>query len=364
MPAGDQAPGAEAGRAGPSTVVHEDINRILHACEPELAELAGSTVLISGANGFAGSYLVETIAAWNAIQPRPVRLLLPVRSLSRARQRLPHLAGVPEVNWIAWPAQGDLRELIGEGADYVIHGASPVDPARYMQAPHDTLLAIADLTRQMIAYAEAAGARRLLYLSSGAVYGPQPPDLAGFKEDYPGGPELGEPRSCYAEGKRYAELLCLTSRVETVVARIFAVLGPYQDLSASFAVPDFICQATRSGRIRLRSDGRALRTYCYASDLASSLWKLLLRGEAGASYNVGAAGPVVSIRDVAEAVAARLGETAIEVPESAGQGLPPRYTPDVTKLARLFAPSVAFGEGLERMLAFLRQQEPDPTRWN
>jgi dTDP-glucose 4,6-dehydratase len=73
--------------------------------------------------------------------------------------------------------------------------------------------------------------------------------------------------------------LCRTSGVPTVIARLFAFVGPYQDVGGSFAVPDFIRRAIYDKSIRIHSDGSALRTYCYASDLTISLWKLLLNGK-------------------------------------------------------------------------------------
>lgn len=339
----------------PDPVVEADMATILTRGAGLWGTLRGRTVLLTGGSGFVGSYLVESVAALNATYPEsPCQLLLPTRSLTAVRDRWPHLIGIPHLHWFTW-RDAPLEPPFAR-CDYVIHGASPADPAAYLRDPAATLREIVSMTDAVLAYARSSGAERLLYLSSGAVYGSQPAEMEAIPEDYAGGVSLTDPRSCYAEAKRYCELQCQLSGLPVVVARLFAFLGPYQDLHASFAVPQFLRQAIGLGRIQVQGDGLALRTFCYASDLTLSLWTLLLRGEAGTVYNVGASSPVVSIRALAEEIASVVGNVTVEVLGRADANNPVRnrYIPDIRRLATLYQPTVTLREALEKVLCSTR----------
>ena len=166
-----------------------------------------------------------------------------------------------------------------------------------------------------------------------------------------GAPDLADPSSCYGEAKRYSELLCRTSGVPSIIARLFAFIGPYQDTGGSFAVPDFIRQALRDKSIRIHGDGSALRTYCYASDLTIGLWKLLLNGKPGELYNVGSDKPRVSIRELAELIGSQLGNIEIVVEGKTGNGTRSRYIPNTDKFKQIYSAQIDLAEGLRRTLA-------------
>ncbi len=331
-------------------IVEEDIRCVLRECRSELQDLSGKTLLLTGGSGFVGSYLVESVIAFNRVHPgAPCQLWLPTRSLAGARANWPHFFGIDELIWFAW----DGRTLQPPAAvcDYVIHAASPADPATYLHAPMKTMEDIANGTSAVLHYAFRAGVRALLYVSSGAAYGRQAPEVDALTEDNPGAPDLAEPASCYGEAKRYAELLCRSSGVPSIIARLFAFIGPYQDINSSFAAPDFVRQALHHQAIHIRSDGSALRTYCYASDLTIGLWKLLLNGRPGELYNVGTDAPSVSIRDLAALIAAELGSMEVIVEGKAGAGARSRYIPNTAKFKKLHPRQIGLKEGLRRTLA-------------
>ncbi len=338
-------------------IVEEDIRAVLAACDDELRALSGKTLLLTGGSGFVGSYLVESIIAFNrAHDGAPCRLLLPTRSLAATRSKWPHFFDIEEMIWFEWNGR-DLAPPDDE-CDYAIHAASPADPANYLHAPMQTMEDIANGTSAVLRYARRAGVRTLLYLSSGAAYGRQAADVDALQESDPCAPDLAEHSSCYGEAKRYAELLCRTSGVPAVIARLFAFVGPYQDIDGSFAVPDFIRQAMRDKTIRIHSDGSALRTYCYASDLAIGLWKLLLNGKPDDLYNVGADAPRISIRELAETIAGQVGDVEVVVEGMAGAGPRSRYIPNTAKFKQFHSARIDLADGLRRTLVSYQQSRP------
>lgn len=330
-------------------IVEEDICFVLAECYHELQTLSGKTLLISGGSGFVGSYLVETVIAFNRSHTgAPCRLLLPTRSLTSAREKWPHFFSIENVIWFEW--DGSTLESPSETCDYVIHAASPADPASYLHAPMQAMEDIANGTIAVLHYARTVGVRALLYLSSGAAYGRQAPGVDTLEENEQGAPDLCDLSSCYGEAKRYAELLCRTSGVPTVIARLFAFVGPYQDIDGSFAVSNFMRQAMRDKSIRIHGDGTALRTYCYASDLTVGLWKLLFSGNPGELYNVGADAPRVSIRELAELIAQQIGNVEIILEGKSGTGLRSRYIPNTDKFKKFHSAQIDLTEGLRRTL--------------
>jgi len=165
-------------------------------------------------------------------------------------------------------------------------------------------------TRRTLELACAGGAPKVLLLSSGAVYGRQPHDMAHMDEEYAGGPDVMEPSSSYAEGKRAAELLgALYAKrrgLKVKIARGFAFVGPYLPLDAHFAAGNFIRDGLAGKPIVVAGDGTPYRSYLYGADLAYWLWTILLRGTSCRPYNVGSE-RAVSIRGLAEAAAAHFG---------------------------------------------------------
>jgi dTDP-glucose 4,6-dehydratase len=209
-------------------------------------------------------------------------------------------------------------------------------------------------TRRVLDLARTHGTRRLLFTSSGAVYGRQPSTLSHIPEEYAGAPPATDTGSAYGLGKRVSEYLCSCySQVygfDAVIGRLFAFVGPHLPLDANYAVGNFIRDALHGGPVKIGGDGTPFRSYLYAADLAIWLWTLLARGQSGNAYNVGSPN-ALSIADLARKVAGEIAPQAeIHIAKPAVEGAPAlRYVPATGRAATLgLLPWVELEEGIRR----------------
>ena len=232
--------------------------------------------------------------------------------------------------------QGDVRNFTfpAEEFDAVIHAATP---AKEMP-PGQVENIILDGTRRMLEFSAQCQAKRFLFVSSGAVYGPQPPDMERIPESFPCSPVTE-----YGIAKRNAEQMCLESGIPTVIARCFAFTGPYLNRNIHFAIGNFIRDCLAGTDLQINGDGTPYRSYLYADDLVEWLFALLARGRIGQSYNVGS-DHAVSILELAETVRRVLRvKNQIHLKKKPDPlTKPQRYIPDISRIQKELGVSVKF----------------------
>ncbi len=300
------------------------------------ATLDGARLLLTGGTGFIGRWLLEVVAHAAARHALRCEVVVVSRDPARFAAQAPHLAASPRFRFVA----GDvLQPLHLDGAfSHVIHAATDASADLNLNHPRRMFDIVVSGTANVVDFAVANGAGRLLLLSSGAVYGAQPWEVEHVGEDWRGAPDCSEPKNAYAEGKRAAEMLCAIAAKEhgldTVIARIFAVLGPLLALGRHFAAGNFIGEAMAGRTVTVEGAGTAVRSYLYAGDLAAWLWAALLRAPAGAVYNMGS-DEAVTIADLAARTAALLGSAGHVVLGRPDPGWNPgRYVPSIARIAR------------------------------
>jgi nucleoside-diphosphate-sugar epimerase len=283
-----------------------DLDDILARTEPLWSDLRGERVLITGATGFFGCWLLESFAWANRRLNLNAHAVAVSRRPETLAEKAPHLAADPSITQHA----ADIRNgNFPEGQfSHVIHAATEASAKLNTQAPSVMFDTIVDGTRHTLQFSAAHSVQRFLFVSSGAVYGKQPPHLPHVNECFEGGPNQLDRASAYAEGKRAAEMLCTLAaapKLEIAVARGFAFVGPYMPIDTHFAIGNFISDALRGGPIEVKGDGSAVRSYLYASDLTVWLWTVLFKGRSGCAYNVGSE-DALNIAALAQEVAAAL----------------------------------------------------------
>jgi dTDP-glucose 4,6-dehydratase len=188
----------------------------------------------------------------------------------------------------------DIRNLaVLELSDVhgIIHGATPTTLGLAQTALFETVTTILDGQRAVLDFATRNGIQRVLFLSSGAVYGIRPLDDDDLSEDDLTAPDPLNATTGYHEAKRLAENLgaiaALNGDIEFLSARLFAFLAPLLPLDAHFAAGNFIRDVLRGRDVQINGTGKSLRSYQYGTDLVTWLWTILGRGRNVRAYNVG-----------------------------------------------------------------------------
>lgn len=307
-----------------------DLDHIVERTPELWRELDGGHLFVTGGTGFVGSWLLESLAWARRRFGLRVTATVLTRDPAAFARKAPHLAEAGFIRLLA----GDVRDFAfpREAVSHVIHAA--FDSARAIADPHAAFDTIVNGTRRVLDGAAGHPVRHMLFLSSGAIYGPQPPGMACMAEDYRGGPDPASPLSVYGEGKRAAELLCAMAAANglpVAIARCFAFIGPGLPLDAHFAAGNFLRDAAAGKEIVIKGDGRPLRSYLYAADLAIWLWTVLLKGRAGRAYNVGSE-EAISIGDLARMIAARAStRPPVRILATPGAEPAERYVPCVRR---------------------------------
>lgn len=342
----------------PNSIISGDIQQILGDVGATLSALSASTLLVTGTSGFLCSYLIETIAALNQSLDQPCRVIA-VDKLPPP-ERLAHLAEREEFRFLQHDATLPLD--LNEKVDWIIHGASIASPTFYRRHPLETIDVNVTGTRHMLELARKSSARGMLFLSTSEIYGDPDPAFIPTPEDYRGNVSCTGPRACYDESKRMGETLCMTYHrlygTPVKIIRPFNVYGPGQRLDDRRIIPDLIKAACYREPLTLYSDGRASRSFCYASDAVAAMLLILLSDAQGEAFNVGNDEEEISIRELARLMREIAGPPWLEIEFKTSDDAdyvtdnPQRRCPDLTRIRSRFSwqPKVSLAEGLKRTL--------------
>ncbi|MEP6776151.1 MAG: NAD-dependent epimerase/dehydratase family protein, partial [Chloroflexota bacterium] len=348
------------------SMISADMPEILETLGTDITHFSGKTVLITGASGVLPSYCADTIAYANRnMLAEPAKLLLLVRSFPTHYGRLAHLVGRDDVSFVVQDVREPLE--INGPLDFVIHAASPAAPRKFAEDPVGTLDANSYALRGLLELTRMHEVESFLFFSSSEIYGNPEPENIPTPETYIGRFDFALARSFYAEAKRFGETLCRAYcemyGVPTRVVRPFHVHGPGLRADDGRIVADMMVKGLEGKPLKLASNGAATRTYGYISDATVGFLKVLLNGQKGEAYNVGADKPEVSILDLTKLISQLCGRTdSVEVSKAASpQGSPGRVCPDLSKIQRSlgFEPKVELSDGLTRTISWFRTQTMD-----
>jgi len=303
-------------------------------------------VVITGAAGFIGSHLAETLL------DRGYAVVGIDNLLTGDLANIAHLAGRDFVF-----IKHDVTNYINVDGpvDFVLHWASPASPIDYLELPIQTLKVGALGTHKALGLAKAKGARFVL-ASTSEVYGD--PLEHPQKETYWGNVNPVGPRGVYDEAKRFAEAMTVAYHryhgVDAKIVRIFNTYGPRMRIRDGRAVPNFIGQALRGEDVTVYGDGKQTRSLCYITDLVDGVIRLML-SSANDPTNIGNP-QELTIEEIARTILRLTGSSSRIVYKALPVDDPKVRKPDITRATAIlnWAPKVSLDDGLGETIAYFR----------
>jgi dTDP-glucose 4,6-dehydratase len=303
-------------------------------------------VVITGAAGFIGSHLAETLL------DRDYTVIGIDNLLTGDTANISHLAN-RDFSFIKHDVTNYI--YVDGPVDFVLHWASPASPIDYLELPIPTLKVGALGTHKALGLAKAKGARFVI-ASTSEVYGD--PLEHPQKETYWGNVNPVGPRGVYDEAKRFAEAMTMAYHryhgLDTKIVRIFNTYGPRMRLNDGRAVPAFMSQVLRNQDVTVFGDGTQTRSFTYITDLVDGIIKLMLSSE-NDPVNIG--NPVeMTIKQIAETIIRMTGSTSRIVYRPLPTDDPKQRRPDITRARTLLGwePKVQLEEGLVKTIEYFR----------
>lgn len=333
-----------------NNTILKDAKRI---CERvNLDVLRDSTILVTGASGLIGTYILASLCY---LREYGVRIKVYAQHLSELPTHVARLVAqggfrTVRTNFADPDDYANLPE-----ADIIIHAAGYAQPSRFMADPISTIQVNTSATITLLKRLRRDG--RFLFVSTSEVY-------SGLNKQFLSENDIGlttpyHPRAVYIEGKRCGEAICNAMRakgVNATIARVALAYGPGTRKNDKRALNSFIEKALCQRKIELLDAGTAKRTYCYVADTVELLWQILLYGREPV-YNVGGHSKV-TIAELATMIGETIGVPVV-IPEIQTEisGAPNEVRLDLTKIETEFGKTeyVNLEEGLSNTIKWQRE---------
>lgn len=338
-------------------VLEDDLKTII-AEDLSWEKLKNKTIMITGASGMVGSYMLYVLLMLNDEKHYGIKVDAVMRNVNKLPEEVRNRE---DVNVVVADVTKDIPD-VGD-IDYIIHAASPASPLIMQNQPVETIAANTIGTFKTLELAKEKNAEGYLFISSREIYGQPDEGQEFFYENTYGFVDQLNPRSCYSEGKKAAETMCVCFHEEyglnTKIARLAHTYGPGMSIYDGRVQADFLKNVYHNEDIVLKSEGTAVRTYTYIADAIAGMYRILLDSE-DIVYNIGNEAGKVSIRDLAEILVSIYPERGLklvfDIPEGGTKGTAP-YTLGILsseKLRKLgWNPKYSVKDGFKRTLEYL-----------
>jgi len=340
----------------------EDIIRVTEQPLP-WDKLKGKSLLISGATGLIGSFLIDVVMYLNKEHGLNCKVFALGRSEEKARARFAYCYETALFQFIPYDINRPFERDDIRDVDYVLHLASNTHPVAYATDPIGTITTNIIGTQNMLEFAYKHHATRCAFASSNEIYGENRGDVEKFDEHYCGYIDCNTMRAGYPESKRCGEALCQAyikqKDMDIVIPRLTRSYGPTMLMSDTKAISQFIRKAIAGEDIVLKSEGTQYYSYTYMADAVCGLLYVLLLGEKGEAYNIADEASDIMLKDLAKIIAEKVGRKVVfEIPdaiESAGYSKATKARLDNKKLQSLGWHAICnIEEGIEKTILLMK----------
>ena len=308
-------------------------------------------VLVTGGAGFIGSHLCDKLLK------EGYKVMCLDNLLTGSKKNIEHLLDNPKFEFI----EADITKPFTFNISpftHIFHLASPASPVDYQNYPEETLLTNSLGTLRVMVLARETRAK-LLIASTSEVYGD--PLEHPQKETYYGNVNSFGPRSCYDEGKRFAEAAAYVyiHKYETDVrlVRIFNTYGPRMQKDDGRVVSNFINEALKDSSLKVDGDGSQTRSFCFVSDMVEGIAKAMFSDKTkGQIFNLGNP-EEYKIKDLAEKIIKLTGsKSKTEFNDAFRENDPMRRQPDIAKAKKVldWEPKINLEEGLQKTIEYYK----------
>lgn len=346
--------------------IYEDILSVANSDIP-WDKLKNKTIFITGAGGFIGYYLTMAMLIRNDLYNDNITVIALVRNREKTEKRFGSILLRDDIKVVVQDVCSDIN--IEEKADFVIHAASQASAYYFENDPVGTIDANLTGTYKVLEYAKKSNSESTLFVSSLKVYGALHTGKQSIDETDIGYLDQVNYKNCYAQGKRASETLCASFNrqyeLPVKIARPSYIYGP-SSLDDDRVWAQFIANAVKGQDILLKSNGAAYRSFCYVTDTAAALLKILLCGRDAYPYNISADHSNVTIRDFAKTVVSSFPEKKLTLSfaNPRDEKEPQRSfldtTPEILDNKRLtdlgWSPKIDLTEGIKRAVKIVGLQ--------
>lgn len=294
-------------------IIQSDILKTLEQCT-SIEKLRGSTLLITGATGFIGSYLIHFLMIDAEIHNANTTVFALVRSSQRARKTFDSYEKKGRIIFVEQDICTPLT--LEQNVDYIIHCASNAAPKEYSEDPVGTMNTNFLGTSNLLNYARTHLKKRFLYVSTIEVYGTTYNNPSIHENEY-GIIDSCNARSCYPLSKKACETMCISYGkqygVSISIGRLSYIYGPGMKPNDSKVAAMFPRMIAANHDIVMKSKGEQNRSYCYVCDAIAGLFTVLAEGQNQEAYNIASKIGVTTIRHMAQRLVELFPEKKLKV---------------------------------------------------
>lgn len=285
-----------------NSIMENDLDFIIQQVGDGWQELRDGRIFITGGTAFFGIWILASIQAANRALDLGCQAVVLSRNPEQFCTAYPCFADDPMISFVT----GDIRNFTYPKGSFshTFHGAVETRPDR-PPPPLALMDVLINGTQRVLEFSGQSGVGKLLFLSSGAMYGTIAEESGGITETASSSLHADNPNTTLGIGKLSAEHLCSQFArlhpMEIKTARCFTFVGPFMPMDGRLAIGSFIadCIAREQSSIQIKGDGSPIRSYMYAADLMVWLWKIMFKAQSGSTLNVGSDQPI-SIAELAK----------------------------------------------------------------